>query len=204
MDNKETKPLHYLDIRYLTNFPYIEATFDALTDYELISKIGGEVNNLVYNQKILDENNKEIVKEVNDLKDYVDEYLVDIDEVKADIVELKSAVLTNANNIVQLKDYTDNLVNNNYNILKSYIDFNINELNTRIDNIQIGAINVYDPTTGVLSPLQEVINNLYESGNTDGITATDFDALELTATEFDNKQLTALDFDKNGAELLVI
>lgn len=203
MDN-EFKTLNYLNIRYLTNFPYIEATFDALTDYELISKIGGEVNNVIYNQKILDENNKEIEKTVNELKDYVDEYLVDMDKVKADILELKSAVLTNANNIVQLKDYTDNLVNNNYNILKSYIDFNINELNTRIDNIQIGAINVYDPTTGVLSPLQEVINNLYEAGNTAGITATDFDALELTATEFDNKQLTALDFDKNGAELLVI
>lgn len=203
MDN-ELKTLNYLNIRYLTNFPYIEATFDALTDYELISKIGGEVNKIIYNQKILDENNKEIEKTVNDLKDYVDEYLVDMDKVKADIVELKSAVLTNANNIVQLKDYTDNLVNNNYNILKTYIDYNVDEINNRIDNIQIGAIEVYDPTTGILSPLQEVINNLYESGNTDGITATDFDALELTATEFDNKQLTALDFDKNGAELLVI
>ena len=204
MDNNDLKPLHYLNIKYLTNFPYIEATFDALTDYELISKIGGELNNVIYNQEILDKNNKEIVKEVNELKDYVDEYLVDIDEVKADIVELKSAVLTNANNINALKNYTDNLVNNNYNILKTYIDYNVDEINNRIDNIQIGAIEVYDPSTGILSPLQEVINNLYESGNTDGITATDFDALELTATEFDNKQLTALDFDKNGAELLVI
>lgn len=203
MNNKEYKPLHYLDIRYLTNFPYIEATFDALTDYELISKIGGEVNKVIYNQKILDENNKEIVKEVNELKDYVDEYLVDIEDVKADIVELKSAVLTNANNINALKNYTDNLVNNNYNILKTYIDNAVLELNNRIDNIEIGEINVYDPTTGILSPLQVVINNLYQSGNENGITATDFDALELTATNFDNKQITALDFDKDGAELLV-
>ena len=203
MDNKELKPLHYLNIRYLTNFPYIEATFDALTDYELISKIGGEVNNVIYNQKILDEDNKEIVKEINDLKDYVDKYLVDIDEVKADIEDLKVAVNTNANNINALKNYTDNLVNNNYNILKTYIDNAVLEINNRIDNIEIGAIEVYDPTTGVLSPLQVVINNLYQSGNQNGITAEDFDTLELTATNFDNKQITALDFDQNGAELLV-
>ena len=203
MDNKEYKPLHYLNIRYLTNFPYIEATFDALTDYELISKIGGEVNNVVYNQKIIDENNKEIVKQINDLKDYVDEYLVDIDEVKADIENLKTAVVTNANNINALKSYTDNLVNNNYNIIKTYVDNAVSDINTRIDNIEIGAIEVYDPTTGVLSPLQIVINNLYQAGNNNGITAGDFDALELTATNFDNKQITALDFDQNGAELLV-
>ena len=203
MDNKETKPLHYLDIRYLTNFPYIEATFDALTDYELISKIGGEVNKVIYNQKILDENNKEIVKEVNELKDYVDEYLVDIEDVKADIVNLKSAVITNANNITDLKNYTDNLVNTNYNIIKDYVDNALADMNNRIDNIEIGAIEVYDPTTGILSPLQIVINNLYQSGNENGITAGDFDALELTATNFDNRQITALDFDKYGAELLV-
>ena len=203
MDNKETKPLHYLDIRYLTNFPYIEATFDALTDYELISKIGGEVNKVIYNQQILDENNKEIVKEVNELKDYVDEYLVDIEDVKADIVDLKSAVLTNANNITALKNYTDNLVNTNYNIIKDYVDNALADMNNRIDNIEIGAIEVYDPTTGILSPLQIVINNLYQAGNENGITAGDFDALELTATNFDNKQITALDFDKYGSELLV-
>ena len=48
-----------------------------------------------------------------------------------------------------------------------------------------------------------VINNLYQLTNKDGLTATEFDALDLTATEFDAYQITAYEFDSAGKTILV-
>ena len=62
---------------------------------------------------------------------------------------------------------------------------------------------MYDPTTGVLSPLQTVLDNLYGSTREDALTATEYDALDLTATAYDAYDLTAFDYDKYGKTLLV-
>ena len=133
------------------------------------------------------------------LTEYVNEYLTGLNEVKDEIVEIK------ANLIVLSKQIEDNtiLINEKYNDLKDYVDVKDQALNAKIDNIQIGAISVYDPTTGLLTPLQIVINNIYSSSNVDGLTAEEFDALDLTATEFDAYQITTYDFDTQGKLILV-
>ena len=72
-------PWHYPeDLKYfkgwtLENFPFIEDDFDAITTYQFMCKIVEYLNEVIYNQKILDENNEEIVKLVQELKAYVDE-----------------------------------------------------------------------------------------------------------------------------------
>ena len=98
----------------------------------------------------------------------------------------------------ELKSYTDLQIVN----LRAYVDRQDNNLANRITQIEIGNIKVYDPTTGLLSPIQIVINNLYEGSRENALTATEYDALELTATEYDSKELTAYDFDANGKTLL--
>ena len=154
---------------------------------------------------------------VNDLKAYVDQYLQDMDEVKAQIVTILSDIdniETNLHNlevyaesldtkIDDLKLYTDDLVNDNFNILKQYVDYNDGVLDDKITNIQIGEIQVYNPTNGLLQPLQQVLNDIAEQSNKDGLTATEFDGLELTATEFDAYEITAHEFDSEGKIILV-
>lgn len=215
---KKLRPLY---IQALTNFPYIEEDFDALTDYELLCKLGEYVNKVSYNQKIIDENNKEIVQSINELKEYVDKYLVGFDDLKnlvdklvidfnnltqyveqnkLDIYNLNQKINTDINN---LRVELDNKINENYNILKEYIDFQDSILNGKIENIEIGSIEVYNPTNGQLEPLQVVINNLYEISNKNGLTASEFDGLELTATKFDAYQITAYEFDADGKTILV-
>ena len=54
-----------------------------------------------------------------------------------------------------------------------------------------------------INDLQIVINNLYQAGNKDGLTASEFDALDLTANEFDAYQITAYEFDSAGKTILV-
>ena len=219
--SKQFKDLKYFKGWTLENFPFIEDDFDAITTYQFMCKIVEYLNEVIYNQKILDENGEVIKETVEELKAYVDKYLEDLTDIKEEIENIETnidslttQVDTNTQDISDLdtkidlsisnlKIYTDNLVQNNYNTLKTYIDYQDSLLDEKIDNIQIGAISVYNPTTGTLDPLQIVINDLYELTNRDGLTATEFDALDLTATEFDAYQITAREFDSEGKIILV-
>lgn len=170
----------------------------------------------------------ETITEVNHMSEIVDNIDINFDEInnKINLINeeliiindnfsnLSNKVDVNTNNIDLLNTRITNeiseldntlrsLINTNYNTLKNYVDAQDFILNEKIDNIQIGAIDVYDPTTGLLSPLQDVINNLYQIGNKDGLTAGEFDTLELTASGFDAYNITAYEFDSQGKLILV-
>lgn len=170
----------------------------------------------------------ETIDEVNRLSNIVDNIDVNFDEINNKIDTINNEITTindnytnlsnkvdeNTNAITQLNERITNeiselddtlrmLINTNFETLKNYVDAQDFILNEKIDNIQIGAINVYDPTTGLLSPLQTVINNLAQASNKDGLTASEFDALELTASGFDAYQITAYEFDSQGKVILV-
>lgn len=84
----------------------------------------------------------------------------------------------------------------------AYTDAVASQLEHQIEEISIGQISLFDPTTGLYSPLQVVVDNLYTLGRTDALTATEYDALELTATTYDGEELTAFEYDQNGKTLL--
>lgn len=87
-------------------------------------------------------------------------------------------------------------------VLRYEIQTGYEELNRRIDAIIAGDIQVYDPTTGLLSPIQVVVNNLFDMNRTNAITASEYDALELTATTYDSYEISAYDYDVNGKAIL--
>lgn len=84
----------------------------------------------------------------------------------------------------------------------AYTDTVASRLEDEIQEISIGQIQLFDPTTGLYSPLQVVVDNLYTLGRTDALTSTEYDALELTATDYDGYELTAFNYDQNGKTLL--
>ena len=86
---------------------------------------------------------------------------------------------------------------------RAYTDTVAAQLEQEIQEISIGQISLFDPTTGLYSPLQVVIDNLYTLGRTDALTATEYGALDLTATAYDAYELTAYEYDNNGKSLLV-
>ncbi len=187
----------------LGDFPFLEKDIEAISIYELIAKIGNKVVEI-------EKSNTDVVNLVNELnadftelKDYVDEYLVDVDQIKEQIDVIQEQLLGLNNKIETYNTNQINLINNNFNILKSYIDNQIGSVNARIDNLEIGAISVYNPTNGLLQPLQDVINDLYGITNKDGLTATEFDGLDLTCTAFETYQITAYEFDSQGKVILV-
>ena len=209
MVENKYKPLKPFRGWVLENFPFIENDFDALTNYQIFCKIIEYINNIITDVTAIEDSIDGVIKLVNDIKAYVDEYLEDITDVKEEIEDIKTAintlntsVISINNELTELKDYTDNLVSGSFDTLKTYVDNQDEELNEKIENIQIGAIEVYDPTTGKYEPLQITINNLYNLTNKDGITAGEFDTLQLTAGVFDGKDLTAYQFDSSSKTLL--
>lgn len=179
----------------LENFPFLEENLEAIEMYELLCEL---------NKKIED-----VIKDVEKLK-YLEEYIEQLEQMKSDINSLKLSIRQHDNrindNALRIEVVNDNLtqlINNNYDILKSYVDTQDANLEQEIRNIQIGDIKVYDPSTGLFSPLQTVINNLYGIGNEEGLTASEFEALNLTVTSFQNYNISAYDFDSKGKIILV-
>ena len=82
------------------------------------------------------------------------------------------------------------------------LDTAVDELNARIDRIELGDIYAYNPTTGRVENINKVLTDIYDSVRYDAINCNEFDALELTATEFDAVEITAFNFDNNSKSIL--
>lgn len=210
MEKPDFRKICFMSFQTLTNFPYIEEDFDALTDYELLSKVVGKVNEVIKNDNLQSEAINTLYDNFVALKDYVDNYLFDVDDIKEQIAIINSKLLDlqakekqNEIDIENVRVDMTSLINENFNTLKTYVDYNDTILDDKITNIQIGAISLYNPTNGLFQPLQTVINDLYGISNKDGLTAEEFDDLDLTATAFDAYQITAYEFDSSGKTILV-
>lgn len=61
---------------------------------------------------------------------------------------------------------------------------------------------VYNPVRGEQTNVQTAILDLYDNFRIYGLTASQYDSLQLTASEYDAKGLTALEYDRWGYKLL--
>lgn len=85
------KPLPPFKWFVLQNFPFIEADFDALTNWELMCKLGNEINKLIDSQNMTGEQIENLTNAFNSLKDYVDNYFDNLDvqeEINAKLDEM--------------------------------------------------------------------------------------------------------------------
>lgn len=170
---------------------------DMMTDVEYLLGILKKLN--------------ETIAQVNSNSQFIEEYSGKIEELESEIESLRqemtnfesqiNAEIIERFNAIQTQlaaEIAMTLIRAN-----AYTDAVANRLETEIQNIAIGQIRVFDPTTGSVEDLQTVINNLYGTTRDDALTATEYDALELTATAYDAYQLTAIDYDREGKLLLV-
>ena len=79
MPRPNFKRFTFLCMQQLTNFPYIEEDFDALTNYELLSKVVEYLNKVIENENEQNQYILELYNSFNDLKDYVDNYFDNLD-----------------------------------------------------------------------------------------------------------------------------
>ena len=146
----------------------------------------------------IDLNFDELELEITNIKDklrIIEGLINTLDSNKASKEELQLAI-SNLNANLRA------LIQNNYDVLKEYVDTQDEYLQYQIDHFDIGNIQIYDPTTGLLDNIQNVIDNIYDQTRDEAITASEFDALELTASEFDAKEITAFNFDRYSKTIL--
>ena len=131
------KKLTYLCMQTLTNFPYIEEDFDAITNYQLLCKVVEYLNKVIANENNQNEAINELAKAFINLKNYVDnldlqdEVNNKLDEMLDDgvlgqIIEqyLNSSALWCFDNVADMKAAT-NLINGSYARTLGY--YNIND-----------------------------------------------------------------------------
>lgn len=170
---------------------------DMMTDIEYLLGILKKLN--------------ETIKQVNSNTQFIDEYTGKIEEIEAEIKALRLEMenfedeinLEISNRFADIQIQLNSMIATALTQANAYTDAKAAQLEQEIQQISVGNITVYDPTTGILSPLQTVIDNIYGTSREDALTATEYDALQLTATAYDAYDVSAFDYDKYGKTILV-
>lgn len=170
---------------------------DMMTDVEYLLGILKKLN--------------EVIKQTNENTEFINNYSGKIEEIEAEVAALREELTQFENNINEEITIRFNAIQLELKAMiaaalsqaNAYTDLVAERLETEIQEISLGQIILYDPTTGLNEELQIVINNLYNNSRTDALTATEYDALDLSATAYDAYDLTAINYDQNGKTLLV-
>lgn len=170
---------------------------DMMTDVEFLLGVLKKLN--------------EVIAQTNSNTEFINNYSGKIEELEADMAELRQEMTDYENEINasialqfnQIKTELQSMIATALIEAKAYTDTVAASLESEIREISIGAISLFDPTTGIYSPLQVVVDNLYNASRENALTATEYDALDLSATTYDGYQLSATEYDQNGKTLLV-
>ena len=170
---------------------------DMMTDVEFLLGVLKKLN--------------EVIAQTNQNTEFIENYSGKIEEIEAEVAALRSEMTKFEKDVTdsialqfaQIKVELQSMIATALVQANAYTDAVAAQLEAEIQEISIGQISLFDPTTGLYSPLQTVIDNLYDLGRTDALTASEYDALDLTATAYDAYLLTAREYDNNGKSLLV-
>ena len=169
---------------------------DSLSYLEMLCSLLEKLNETIVQVN----KNTEVAEHYEELLQQIEE---EVNRLEEDYIAFKESIENEIDErFILLQSQLTVYIENQIAVLRYEIQTKYEELDQKIDDIIAGDINVYDPTTGVLSPIQVVINNLFNMNRTNAITCSEFDGLELTATEFDSIEITAYNFDVNGKDLI--
>lgn len=170
------------------------ATFEARVQAEF-DVLSAEI------QEQLEQQKRDVQQLIDDTKAEINQMIV---EFQNQMNEIK-AVLLNA--IAEMRAEVNRMINEIRYILEANNQYVFNWVELRlqqfIDSLpEILTVQVYNPYRGQVTDIQIAINDLYDLCRIWGLTAAQYDSLQLTAQEYDNLQLTAAQYDTLGYRLL--
>lgn len=153
----------------------------------------------------------QVITQVNANSKFIEDYTGKIEELETEIESLRSEMTTFEENVTttintrfaEIRLELQSMIATALTQANAYTDSVATRLDQEIQQIVIGGITLYDPTTGMLSPLQTVIDNLYGTTREDALTATEYDGLQLDATTYDGYEISAFNYDKSGKTILM-
>lgn len=138
----------------IENFPFIETDFDAITNYQLYSKIVEHMRKLQANQNILQEANNELIQAYNSLEAYVNDYF--------DNLDVQEEINNKLDNMAESGQLTDIIAQ--YLQLAGILAYNTIEELSEASNIVEGSIcrtlgkDLYNDGKGAFYKIREIIN----------------------------------------------
>ena len=172
-----------LPSNYLESLTYEEQLLFLLNRIE--NDIVPNLDDLINQFNNLDINFDEVNKKISDLQNSFSVLQAQINNLETKIYNQVDIKLQNQyNEIVNLMNQYQTLFNTNLQTTKD-------ELEKQFENIELGNVIAYDPTTGTTENVSTVIQNVYDALRNNSITCSEFDALELTATNYDEKEISA-------------
>lgn len=149
----------------------------------------------------LQETKDEVAAQIELLTSEVNAAIAGLDTQFANLTrEIRSELVQVKLEVNQALAQLDQRILDNNEFLFDYVE---NRLDQFIHDFpEIIGIQVFNPMRGQYTDLQTAIDDLYDMSCVYGLTAIQFDTLDLTALEFDNYDLTAREFDQYGYNLL--
>lgn len=169
---------------------------DMMTDVEYLLGILKKLN--------------ETIKQVNSNTEFIDKYTGKIEEIeeeitalRAEMTDFENAVNSNINSrFAAIRIELQSMIATTLIQANAYTDAMAANLHSEIQQISLGQITVYDPTTGAVNNLQDTLDNIYGASREEALTASEYDALELTATTYDGYDISAFNYDRYGKTIL--
>lgn len=169
---------------------------DMMTDVEYLLGILKKLN--------------ETIKQVNSNTEFINNYAGKIEEIEAEIANLRQEMTTFESQInsqitarfLEIESELTSMIATALIQANAYTDAIAGQLREEIRNIALGQITVYDPTTGMVNDLQDTLDNMYGATREEALSASEYDALELTANAYDGYEITAFNYDRYGKTIL--
>lgn len=99
-----------------------------------------------------------------------------------------------ASDIARLRIDLNSQIDAEDEILKAYVNQKIEDFINSLPDYT--TVNVFNPVRGEITTIQIAIDDLYELGRSEALTAYQYDILGLTAQEYDDLELTAYEYDQ--------
>lgn len=138
-----------------------------------------------------------IIQMQNEVTQQLADFVQEFYELKAEVQAEVNRLLGIINQAIENLNATLE-ANNQY--IFNYVESRLDEFIDMIPDYE--HIYVYNPYRGEVTLLQQAINDLYSVAAIWGLTAYQYDSLELTASEYDNLGLSAIEYDTLGYKLL--
>lgn len=164
----------------------VQSEFDALSA-SIQAELAQAKRDL---QQAIDETRAEVARQLVEIQNQVNAIEA---QLQAEIIRMRNEVNRAINEMRAAQE-----ANNQF--IFQWVEIRLQEF---IDSFpEILTVQVYNPYRGEVTDIQVAINDLYEIVRIWGLTAAQYDSLQLTASEYDALELTAQMYDTIGYRLL--
>lgn len=169
--------------------------------YECLCYVGSKINECIEMINSFTDDYKNYTDEqITKLKATLEEELqnaVDTINNKIDfeVQELDEKIITLSNDVTNKLKELKQLIYSVNNDTKTWAEWEIEKLYKYIDSVFCENVKCYNPTNGLYEPICKVLSDMYDRLRYFGISAEEYDSLQITANEYDNLIISASKYD---------